>query len=155
MAEQFSGWALVEQMGHKSIAGFVREELLAGVPLLRIDVPGQSDEPIATQYIHASTIYALTPMAEDLVRKVAARTRVEPAATWGVDRALPPAPDEVIDELLVNRGLAGVLELLSANYRDVPEPDCDRYVAILEHARSMVDGHRWPDGAEAAATTGD
>ncbi len=151
------GWAIVEQMGHKTIAGFVSEVQLAGVPMLRIDVPAHDPEgdPVATQFIHASTLYALTPTAEAIVRQIAKRTRVEPAATWGLPRGLPEPedidvdddePEKVIDDLLVNHGLAGVLELIADNYRHVPEPDSDRCVAILEHAKELVDADgRWPE----------
>lgn len=96
----FEGFAIVEQMGHKTIAGYVRQVELAGVALLRVDVP-DGDKPIeeacATQFIHASTLYALTPTAEAIVRKVAARTRVSPAATWGVS-ALPDARQDKRDQ---------------------------------------------------------
>lgn len=163
-AAPFEGWALVEQMGHKSVAGYVREQLVAGVPLLRIDVPGPdgSTEPIATQFIHASTLYALTPMAEAMVRKVAARTQVQPAATWGMG-ALPAGrgdddrvdfddiddegdPMKVLDDLITDHGgLSGVLALLIENHKDVAEPESDRYTAILEHAKELVDtADAWP-----------
>lgn len=165
----FEGWAIVEQMGHKTIAGFVREVQLAGVAMLRIDVPGPEGtaEPIASQFIHASTLYALTPTAEAIVRKMAARTNVTPAAAWGVS-ALPAGRDEddlvdddqdddedaddekdprrVVDELLLEHGLNGVLEVLSQNYVEVPDPESDRYCAILEEAQRLVDTPgAWPE----------
>jgi len=160
-ATSFSGWAIVEQMGHKTIVGHVSEQLVAGVPLLRIDVPGLdgSTDPKATQFIHTSTLYALTPTTEAIARKAAART-VTPAVPFGL---LPPSGPDVdfddiddddpedrdrkaVDQLLVDHGLAGVIELLIANYTDVPEPDSDRYTAILEHAKKLVDTDGgWPE----------
>ena len=40
---KFEGWAIVEFMGHVKAAGFVREELVFGEPLIRIDVPPTID----------------------------------------------------------------------------------------------------------------
>lgn len=172
-------WAIVEQMGHKTMAGLVREVILAGVPMLRVDVP-EGDKPIAdgavaTQYIHASSLYALTPTAEAIVRKVAARTRPEPPATWGGSaRALGPAEEEelldpvdeeaddgkVVDELLLEHGLDGVLDLLIQNYTPTdnepdPDPDAPRYLAILEQSKRLVDQDgAWPYEAAAAVAAG-
>lgn len=154
-------WAIVEQMGHKTIAGFVREVQLAGVPMLRIDVPGpdaNSSEPIATQYIHASTLYAMTPTAEAIVRKVAARTRVEPPATWGLT-ALPSAgfdpnpsgragdddeldqPAEDDEDLLVRmldeRGIVEVLRIMQEHYEKSSSQLLPRVALIL--ARTAED----------------
>ena len=35
----FEGWAIVELMGHRRLAGYVTETELAGAPMLRLDVP--------------------------------------------------------------------------------------------------------------------
>jgi hypothetical protein len=37
--EPFEGWAIVELMGHRRLAGYVREVELAGAGMLRLDVP--------------------------------------------------------------------------------------------------------------------
>lgn len=38
--DPFEGWAILELMGHRRLAGYVREVELAGAGLLRLDVPG-------------------------------------------------------------------------------------------------------------------
>jgi hypothetical protein len=86
--ESYDGWYLVEQMGHKRLAGYVREITLAGAGLLRVDVPS---EPPMTQLIHPSTLYCLTPIDEALARRLAERYRPEPVSRYEM-AALPPAP---------------------------------------------------------------
>lgn len=48
----FEGWAILELMGHRRLAGFVKEEEHFGVGLIRIDVlHGESEErDVTTQY---------------------------------------------------------------------------------------------------------
>jgi hypothetical protein len=36
---EYEGWAIVELMGHRRLAGWVQEVELAGAPMLRLDVP--------------------------------------------------------------------------------------------------------------------
>lgn len=84
---QFEGWAIVECMGHKRLAGHVRETVIAGAGMLRVDVPS---EPPATQYVSPASIYALTPCTEDIARRMAKQCAPEPVKRW----ELPPAdPD--------------------------------------------------------------
>jgi hypothetical protein len=37
--EQFSGWAIVELMGHRRLGAYVREAEIAGAAMLRLDIP--------------------------------------------------------------------------------------------------------------------
>lgn len=81
------GWLLVEQLGHKRLAGWVREMTVAGVGMLRVDVPG---DPPVTQFIHPSTLYALTPIDEALARQLAVRFRPEPVSRYDLPQLTPP-----------------------------------------------------------------
>lgn len=76
---EFEGWAIVELMGHRKLAGYVREVTIAGAAMLRLDIP--SDEPI-TQYYGASALYCLTPTTEDLAKKVAQASRPTPVSRY-------------------------------------------------------------------------
>jgi hypothetical protein len=40
----FEGWAILELMGHRKLAGFVREQQFAGAGMIRVDVPGEQRE---------------------------------------------------------------------------------------------------------------
>jgi hypothetical protein len=64
---EFEGWAIVEIMGHRRLAGSVREVTIAGGPFLRIDI---ASEPPATQYYGAGALFSVTPTTEEEARKV-------------------------------------------------------------------------------------
>jgi hypothetical protein len=87
----FEGWTIVELMGHRRLAGMVREVNVAGAGFLRIDVfPGDATTAIATQLIAPAAVYALTPTTEDLARRLALREQPEPVSRWDLP-ALPAA----------------------------------------------------------------
>lgn len=70
----FETWGVVELMGHQQIAGRVTEESIAGVNMLRVDVPELSPErPGHTKYFGGGSIYAIHPCSEELARQVADR----------------------------------------------------------------------------------
>lgn len=76
----FEGWFVVEMMGHRKLAGYVREVTVAGAGLLRVDVPGDEAAGVqpATQFYPPSAIYCLTPTTEEIARTAARSWR--PAA---------------------------------------------------------------------------
>lgn len=78
----YEGWSIVEQMGHKKLGGYVREETVAGQGFLRIDVFTDGPEPVASQYVNPSTVYALTPTTEDVARGLARSCEVRPVTRW-------------------------------------------------------------------------
>ncbi|MGO1079929.1 hypothetical protein [Inquilinus sp. CA228] len=64
-----SGWAIVELMGRRIVAGRVSEQVVAGAALLRVDIPGPGDDCVATQFYGGASIYCLTPCDEAVARK--------------------------------------------------------------------------------------
>ncbi|MGE5801580.1 MAG: hypothetical protein ACM358_04945 [Gemmatimonadota bacterium] len=66
MATGFEGWAIVELMGHRKLAGHVSEVTIAGAAMLRLDVPS---EPPVTQFYGGAAIYCITPTSEELARR--------------------------------------------------------------------------------------
>lgn len=94
-ATGFEGWAIVELMGHRRLAGYVKPAPMFGTELLRIDIPGE-DGPEATQFYGGSSIYCLTPTTEEIARRVAASCKPEPVQRW--ELALPaPSKTHVVD----------------------------------------------------------
>lgn len=81
MSDAFDGWFIVELMGHRRLAGYVREQTIAGAGFLRIDIPGDEGN-VATQFFAPSSVYAMTPTTEAMARQVAAACRVEPVKEW-------------------------------------------------------------------------
>jgi hypothetical protein len=97
MAAEYEGWAIVELMGHRKLAGDVREVTIAGCAFLRLDVP--SDPPV-TQYYGGAAIYCITPTTEALARQVAQASR--PAPIQRYELPAPPArtrSDVIPDDL--------------------------------------------------------
>ena len=88
--EAFEGWAILELMGHRRLAGFLSEQTIGGASFLRIDVP---TDPAATQFYSPSAVYAITPCTEDTARDVATGSRVAPVERW----QLPAAPNRCDD----------------------------------------------------------
>lgn len=89
------GWVIVELMGQKRTAGQCREERIAGVTLLRLDVP--HGDGMVTQWIGGGAIYRITPTTEAIARAVAARSvDHEPIYRWQLptEPALPTRPDD-------------------------------------------------------------
>ena len=83
MGEGYEGWAIVELMGHRRMAGKISEATIAGAPLLRIDVPkADGDGTFATQFYGGSAIYCITPTSEEMAKVVARTAQPAPVALW-------------------------------------------------------------------------
>jgi hypothetical protein len=80
MAEKFEQWANVELMGHQRVVGRCTEELIAGHPMLRVDIPVGAE--FSTRYYGSSAIYCLTVVSEDVARKLCSRLSQEPSFVW-------------------------------------------------------------------------
>jgi hypothetical protein len=92
----YEGWAILELMGHRRLAGYVREQEIAGAAFLRLDVPGDPITNIdvesgtttaATQFYSPQAVYCLTPTTEDTARVVAKLGQPAPVQRWEL-----PAP---------------------------------------------------------------
>ncbi len=92
MAAAYEGWAILELMGHRRLAGRVSEAEIAGAKLLRIDVPGEGDSVKATQFYSAAAVYCLTPTTEETARKVAALAAPAPVQQWELPALPAKAP---------------------------------------------------------------
>ncbi len=92
--QPWQGWAIVELMGHRRLAGYVCEQQVAGAAFLRLDIPGDGGT-VATQLYSPAAVYCITPTTEATARKVASGSRIAPVQRW----ELPPAVDaECVDD---------------------------------------------------------
>jgi hypothetical protein len=124
----FAQWAIVEVMGHHTVAGWVTEEVLFGTALVRIDVPevpekrytrtrwneGYTEVEVVepaiaahTVYYGPGSIYSLKPTTEEAAKARAKQLRVKsidvylPAGDTEeiiTPRALPPGDEDYDDE---------------------------------------------------------
>jgi hypothetical protein len=88
----FEGWAIVEIMGHRRLAGYVSEVSIAGAAMLRVDVAGKEpgSEPKATQFYGGASLFCVTPTTEEVARKEANPPEWQPYQL--------PAREEEIDD---------------------------------------------------------
>lgn len=103
---KFETWALVELMGHQKIAGFCTQENVAGVNMLRVDVPETDTSPSFTRFLGSAAIYAINPCTEDIVRSLAGRLQNKPVDSWDVSKFIEknnllslPEPSEPDNDL--------------------------------------------------------
>jgi hypothetical protein len=79
------GFAILELMGHRKLAGRLAEQEIAGQAFVRIDIPGPPGEAdTATQFYSAAAIYAITPTTEEIARAVAAGHQPQPVTRWEI-----------------------------------------------------------------------
>jgi hypothetical protein len=85
--EAFRQWCIVDVMGHKRLAGFVTEQVIAGHAFVRVDVfPGNAEKPTSTPLYNPSSLYGITPVTEDVARTFAMGCRADPVAEWEMPR---------------------------------------------------------------------
>lgn len=84
MSEQkiFEEWAILELMGHRRLAGLVREQTIGSASFIRIDVFIDGDEAIASQFYNPLAVYCMTPVGEDLARQIAKKDQPRPVSRW-------------------------------------------------------------------------
>lgn len=65
MRDMFEGWAVVELLGHRRLVGRVSQVQLAGVEMLRVDIPTTAPTFL---FVNPQSLYQLTPTIEAVVR---------------------------------------------------------------------------------------
>ena len=112
MTDKQSFWAIVEIMGRQTYAGLLSEQSIGGAAFVRIDVPQTSDTEAFSKLFGASSIYAITPVSEEVARLRAATLRHLPLRAWELPEPIrdklrssvaalpaPPRDDRFDDDL--------------------------------------------------------
>lgn len=81
-SEKFDCWALVEVMGHSRYAGRVTEQAVGGCNFVRVDVPAFEGHPAFTKLLGQSSIFAITPVTEQVARGMAQQFRNSPVSVY-------------------------------------------------------------------------
>jgi hypothetical protein len=100
----FDEWCIVELLGHRRLAGRVREVQVAGSGFLRLDIPAAGVDPARTQYVSPGSVYALHPVGESTARAAAGRWRPEPIQRWELAAVAAAQPTREDVEDLVGDG---------------------------------------------------
>jgi hypothetical protein len=97
----YEGWAILELMGHRRLAGYLTEQTVAGTAFVRIDVPAAEPDtaPVATQFYAPSAIYCITPTTETLARRLARAHQPAPVQRWELPPALDAGSDDPFDHI--------------------------------------------------------
>jgi len=82
--QKFECFAVVELMGHNIIAGYISEQTIAGIAMLRVDVPSTATSEPFTKFFGGSAVYGITPTTEEIVARAAQRLAVRPVEPWVV-----------------------------------------------------------------------
>ncbi len=70
--ETTENWAILEIMGHERLAGKLTETTIAGVPMLRVEVPATEKLPGFVRLLSGASIFSLTPVPQQVASAVAA-----------------------------------------------------------------------------------
>lgn len=82
--EKFDLWCMIELFGHNRIAGKCTEQNIAGINMLRVDVPMTKSQPAFTRILNGSAIYAINPVTEEVACKLAENLNTSPITVWQV-----------------------------------------------------------------------
>ncbi len=154
------GWAVLELMGHRRLAGYVVESEVAGQGMLRIDVPenlhapcecsandkhallhdegcpctltGAPQDVAATQFYSPGAVYCLTPTTEQIARGLAQRLLPTPVHRFELPAPVEPVltPAPVCDTCGHALGLHSVVEPNGCAPCTHLECDCEDYDGI-------------------------
>jgi len=82
--EKFDLWCVVELMGHQQIAGKCTEQSIAGVNMLRVDVPETESQPAFTKFYGGTAIYAINPVDEATAKAKIKGLNISPVQVWNI-----------------------------------------------------------------------
>lgn len=94
----FDEWAILELMGHRKLAGRVRDVSIFGGRMCRIDIPS---EPPSTQFYGSASIFGVHPTTEAVCRSFVARAPApQPVSRWELapEPALPASTTNSNDD---------------------------------------------------------
>lgn len=85
-SEQF---AVVEMMGHRKIAGAIKQSELAPGALIRVDVFGADGHIERTEHVGSSAIYDITICSEQTAKAAAIAHNPQPSFAYDILRERP------------------------------------------------------------------
>ena len=105
--EKIELYAIIELFGHNKIAGKVSEQNMGAFTFCRIDVPETPQQPSFTRLVNPSAIYAINPVTEEVMIKMAENIQTKPIEAWDVRemvnkmialKAVPRNTSDIMDD---------------------------------------------------------
>lgn len=90
------GWCILELLGHRRLGGYLTETEIAGAGFLRIDVPGMGGGNSITQFVTPASVYAITPVTQEIAEAVAKLNQPEPVSRWELPAPVEIHPDQAV-----------------------------------------------------------
>lgn len=87
--EQSEQFAVVEMMGHRKIAGAIKQSELAPGALIRVDVFGTNGEIERTEHVGSSAIYDITICSEQTAKAAAIAHNPQPSFAYDILKERP------------------------------------------------------------------
>ncbi len=81
---KFEEWAIIEVMGHITLAGRVSEQSIAGHAYIRVDVPKTARVSAFTKFYGPSSIYSITPVDEQIAQSTAEQLSAVPVSGYTI-----------------------------------------------------------------------
>lgn len=89
--DAFDQWGIVDVLGHQRYVGRVTEQVIAGTGFVRVDVPATAKVPAWTKLIGTGSIYAITPVSEEIALAMAENRQAEPIQAFELTPRLTAA----------------------------------------------------------------
>lgn len=81
-----SMWGILEILGHRKLAGLLKQEQILGTSLIRIDCYSQDREkPLFTQYYSPQSVFSLLPCSEEVAKKYTDSCQFVPVQKWELE----------------------------------------------------------------------
>lgn len=128
----YKGWAIVQQMGHVTIAGYVTETMLAGHGVLSVAIP-DGDRTIE-KLIPPSTLYDLTWVGEAEARSVAKKHPAQVIDDWTIRQEIRERIETEEKGRIEQRAKLDAEQEYQARARE----DRDRVLDILSDAKAVA-----------------
>lgn len=120
----FEGYCILEVMGHRKLAGYIKEASIAGTSFIRLDVFNEAEKVTATQFYNPSSIYCITPCTKKMAIAYGIGHQPAPVQEWEIPelKQLLNAPAQPVPAQPV-QGVAYLEDSLIASPSDGDEFD--------------------------------
>ena len=100
--QNFAHWAIIQVFGHEQYAGHVTTEQIGGTSMIKLTVPdveGEFPLPGFTKYINISSVFDITPVAEEYAKAMVRRLKKHPVTGYEHQQIISKMAEKAFEEL--------------------------------------------------------